>query len=340
MKEIPFEEAIRLERPVFIDVRAPIEFGRDSIPGSVNIPVFDDEERALVGTMYRTQGKLPAMLKGSEIAGAKLHTLLARFLEYSGRDVVVTCFRGGMRSTTIASLLSSVGMEVYKLRDGYKGYRRYVSSRLASLTLPCRLFVLHGLTGTGKTDIIRRIPEGIDLEAMAGHRSSVFGALGLVQHTQKMFESLLLQRIDGLAGSRYAVVEGESRKIGDIHIPAVFLGPMREAPGILINAPFEKRVAMIVREYAAGLDGARVLEIVKTMENRIGKRNTDMLADLFRRGELEEFVSVLLEKYYDPLYEHSLAGMRIVAEVNNLDADAAATEVAGIINELAARDIK
>ncbi|RPI95114.1 MAG: tRNA 2-selenouridine(34) synthase MnmH [Spirochaetales bacterium] len=324
MREISYEEARSLRAAVFVDVRAPVEYFADHIPGSINVPIFDDEERALVGALYRTHGQEVAIVKGTEIAGSKLAGMVERLSNIKGRDIVIACFRGGMRSSTLASLLESLGIPVLKLKGGYREYRRYVRGRIDSLEPAVPLFVLHGLAGTGKTRIIRKIGNSIDLEAMAGHRSSVFGALGLSPSSQKMFESLLVERIDSLGGHPYAIIEGESRKIGDVHMPSRLLERMRRSSGILVRASMERRVQNILAEYPRDADPGSVRNIVRSLANRIGSRAAGTLVDLFERGEFEDFTALLLEKYYDPLYAHSLERMSFIAEVDAGDVDEAA----------------
>lgn len=337
VREITYRDALELPEPVFIDVRAPVEFALDHIPGSINVPLFDDAERALIGTMYREQGKEPALIQGARIAGTRLSDFVRRIVDLKGRDIVITCFRGGMRSTTLASLLCSVGLGVLKLKDGYKGYRRYVRERVEGLEVAPPMFVLHGLTGTGKTGILRRLPNAIDLEGFAGHRSSLFGGMGLERRTQKMFESLLVARIDELREAPFAAIEGESRKIGDIHLPSRMLERMRSSPAILVTASMERRVEMLLKEYAPSAGTGEVEAILGVLAPRVGRKNAAALRELYGRGDLGGFTAMLLEKYYDPLYGHSLEAMEFIARVENNDpAEAARLVKAAIERHLAA----
>lgn len=328
MNEISYEDALRLDNPIFIDVRAPVEFDADHIPGAINVPLFNDEERAEIGTIYRHRGKYEAVVKGSAYAGAKIDEIVSRVRDLSGSgSVIIHCFRGGMRSESLVSLLASLDLPVRKLAGGYKSYRRHVADALQHIGIAPPLFVLHGLTGTGKTQILKHIANSIDLEGMAGHRSSVFGGLGLAQNTQKMFESLLLARTGELAGAEFAVIEGESRKIGDLHVPPPVFAAITGSPGILVTAPMERRVRILIDEYTGTGDGGRVISIVESLEGRLGRKNVDALLDLFRADKLEEFAQFLLEKYYDPLYHHTLKKMEYIAVIENSDSSAAAMEV-------------
>lgn len=328
MNEISYEDALRLENPIFIDVRAPVEYGEDHIPGAINIPLFDDAERADIGTIYRNRGKYDAVVKGTAYAGAKIDGIVKEIRELQEKgSVIIHCFRGGMRSEALVSLLASLELRVHKLAGGYKSYRAHVIKSFNDLLISPPLIVLHGLTGTGKTQILNNMENSIDLEGMAGHRSSVFGGIGLVKKTQKMFESRLIHRIDEMKNAEFAVIEGESRKIGDLHLPPSVFAAITGAPGILITAPMERRVRIILDEYmnTAGMD--EILSIVDSLEGRIGKKNVIMLKDLFRTDKLEEFTQFLLEKYYDPLYHHTLKNIECFAVIENLDSVAAAGEV-------------
>lgn len=327
MNEISYAESLSLPNRVYIDVRSPSEFAADSVPEAVNIPLFDDAERREVGTLYRAAGREDAVIRGTEIAGAKLKELVGTFLNYRDRNMIILCARGGMRSSSLASLLSSLGLSVYRLRDGYRGYRRHVFDRVRSLTMPAPLYVLQGLTGTGKTEVLRALPNAIDLEGMAGHRSSVFGGIGLEPATQKRFESLIVERLDSLAGAPWILVEGESRKIGDLHLPESLHDMMRSAPAILIEAPMKRRQGILYEEYHGSCDDENIPAIVRGLTSRLGKKQVDELLELYARGDLEAFIRIMLEKYYDPLYLHSLEQKEYIARIENLDRDRTIGEI-------------
>jgi tRNA 2-selenouridine synthase len=331
MREITYEEARQLDSPAFIDVRSPGEFSKDHIPGSVNIPILGDEEREEIGKIYHLLGRDEAITRGGEIVGSKLGEIITDIGRLKDRDIIINCSRGGMRSKSLVALLLSLDFNVYKLKDGYKGYRRYILSRINDIGLEPPVFVLQGLTGTGKTEILRRIENAIDLEQLAGHRSSVFGGMGLRQNTQKFFESLLIERIDELNDREYVVIEGESRKIGNLHIPEGIMHIIKNSATILIRASIERRVEIILNEYTGNMDSGVLIEIVKSLESRIGLKNVNNLIELFERGDLFEFARLILEKYYDPLYRHSIARMRFIAEVENVDTESACREVEGVI---------
>ncbi len=331
MREITYEKAQQLNSPAFIDVRSPGEYLLDHIPGSCNMPIFGDDEREEIGKLYHLLGRDKAITRGSEIVGSKLGEIITSIGKLKDREIVINCYRGGMRSKSLVALLLSLDFNVYKLKDGYKGYRRYVVSRFNEIGIRPPVFVLHGLTGTGKTEIIRRIKNAIDLEKFAGHRSSVFGGIGLKQNTQKFFESLLLERIDSLHDRDYVVMEGESRKIGNLHIPERIVHVIKSSAAILIKASIDRRVEIILNEYAGNMNPGDVIAIVKSLESRIGVKNVNNLIELFEKGNLFEFTRMILEMYYDPLYRHSIRKMKFVAEIENVNTESACREVEGVL---------
>lgn len=337
MKELSYPESRAVPDSVYVDVRAPEEFNEDHVPGSVNIPLFNDIERKEVGTLYRAAGREEAIRRGTSIVGGKLEDLVGSVLGFKEKNIILLCARGGMRSGSLASLLDSIGMPVFKLKDGYKGYRRYVREQLMALSLPWPLFVLQGLTGAGKTEIIRRLPFAIDLEEMAAHRSSVFGGIGIAPRSQKCFESLLLERIGALAGTAFCVIEGESRKIGNLHIPVQMFRTMCESPAIYIDTPLERRVDIIYREYISHCDNENIPAILHGLTQKLGQKNTDTLLGLYADGDIREFIRVMLEKYYDPLYHHSLGKKEYAAVIINNNSVDAAREVTDCITAYMAR---
>jgi len=221
---------------------------------------------------------------------------------------------------------------VFRIRKGYKEYRKHVFEKMKQLTVKPPLYVLQGLTGAGKTEILGFMDNSIDLEGMAGHRSSVFGGIGLASNTQKRFESLLLERAGQIEGCRYAVIEGESRKIGDIHIPQSLFRQMREAPCIFIKTPIERRAEIIMREYTKKSDPSGVIPIIRGLAGRLGEKNTACLISLIETGKTMDFVIMLLETYYDPLYRYSFKKMDFIAEIENLDSGKAAAEARAVID--------
>lgn len=333
MTEITYEESKGLENPLYIDVRAPLEYEEDHIPGAINLPIFDNEERKEVGTLYRMAGRDDAVRRGTEIGGKNVGPIVNSIMEYRERAIVIYCARGGMRSGAVAALVNSLGIETYRIKDGYKSYRRYINEKLATIRIKPPLFILQGLTGAGKTEILGYIKNSVDLEYMAGHRSSVFGAIGLEQKSQKYFETLLYDRLIELESADYIVMEGESQKIGNLHIPDNIFRQMRDAAVIYIDTPVERRVEIIKNEYTRFDQHEKVLEIVFSLKNRLGARKTLELTDLYRNDRIDEFIEMLLLDYYDNLYRHTLGRFNYTAVIKNENSETAARDVIIAVEE-------
>lgn len=333
MSEITYEESRRLDNPLYIDVRSPAEYEEDHIPGAVNLPIFDNEERREIGTLYKMVSREDAVKRGSEIGGRRIGSIIDSIMAHRDREIVIYCARGGMRSGSVASLVNALGVKTWRIRDGYRAYRSFVTGYLESVTIRPQLFVLQGLTGAGKTEILGFIKNSIDLEGMAGHRSSLFGGIGLKQNSQKSFETRLASRLRELDESGYAVIEGESKKIGNLHIPENIFRQMRSAPVIYIDTPLERRVAIIKSEYARFNDHERILEIVLSLTKRLGQEKTSELSELYKNGRINEFIEILLVDYYDRLYRHTLDHFDYIAVVNNSNSETAAAGVLKAISE-------
>jgi len=327
MKEISFEESLKLGNPLYVDVRSPGEFEEDHITGAINLPIFDNEERKEVGTLYKMAGRETAVLKGTEIGGRRIGEIINRLSEFKERDIVIYCARGGMRSGSVAALINSLGIDAYRIKDGYKAYRRYVCDRLSTLKIRPEIFILQGLTGAGKTEIIRIMENSIDIEGMAGHRSSVFGGIGLQQSSQKSFEAEFLRRIEELENESYVIIEGESRKVGNLHIPDSIFTQMRAGHFIYIDTPLERRISIIREEYNTFQEHEKVINIVKSIRGKLGNKKADELIELYSSGKIDEFIEMLLLDYYDLLYKHSLDKYNYISVIRNNDTVQASKEV-------------
>ncbi|MDP4171532.1 MAG: tRNA 2-selenouridine(34) synthase MnmH, partial [Bacillota bacterium] len=195
MRDITVEDLFNTENPVIIDVRAPIEYKDGSIPGSINIPLFTDEERHIIGIIYKNEGQASAKWRAMELVSPKLPGLLKEIKELSeGKIPVIHCWRGGMRSQAVMTFLEFSGIRAKRLAGGYKAYRQYILQQIPSM-LPEKAVVIHGMTGVGKTEILKILNNQgypvLDLEGMAGHRGSIFGSIGIGEgNNQKTFDSL------------------------------------------------------------------------------------------------------------------------------------------------------
>ena len=342
------EDALSARVATRIDLRSPREFAEDHLPGAVNVPLFDDLERALIGTLYRrsspqdafeegvhrTREKVAALVGAlssacgwecpsvdlarlvSEIAGGSVVGLQRRLEERPGPlpddAVVLNCWRGGMRSSSVVALLRRLGLErAVVLKGGYKAYRTQVRAELDAFRVD-RSFVLRGLTGVGKTLVLRALEEvrpgwTIDLEGAAGHRSSILGMVGLEPVTQKAFDSALAERVRAGFPADLAVFEGESRKVGDVTVPDALWRELRTGTPLELVASTARRVAHLTADYLATEDNrAPLARQLPFIEERLGANKwRGVLVDLLERGRDAELVEILLRDYYDPLYEHS-----------------------------------
>lgn len=296
-----------------IDVRSPGEFAEDHLPGAINLPVLTDEQRAQVGTIYVQDSPFKASRIGAALVARNiamhLETVLAD--KPHGFAPLVYCWRGGQRSESMATILSRVGWRTSILKGGYKTYRREVQARLYDQTCPLKLILLDGNTGTGKTDILNRLPDlGIqilDLENLAGHRGSLFGRLtGRPQPSQKMFETELLQAMDRLDPTRPVVVEAESSKIGDRMVPPALWQVMQASPRLEVHAPREERARYLVRAYADIVADQEALETAFTrLPVYPGQARLADWRDLAARGDFAQLAEAVIELHYDPAYARS-----------------------------------
>ncbi len=310
--EITVQEAIRLPAAVFIDLRSPREYRQGSIPGAINIPLFDDQEREIIGLQYQ-KDRDHARLTGINLASSKLPAIMEKIsaLGYN-RIPVVYCWRGGLRSKSIYNLLATLGIPAYRLPGGYKAYRRFILDRLRAYELKKPLYVLNGLTGTGKTEVLRlllaRGCPGIDLEALACHRGSFFGHIGFREkRSQKDFDALLWNRLEALQAAPYLFLEGEGKRIGNVYLPAFLFGALQEGRHILLTAPLENRVERLLQEYTPSLpaENEEIEGALQSLQKYLGAKTVAHLLRLLKQARYRELIRLLCVKYYDRLYSES-----------------------------------
>ncbi len=291
-----------------IDVRSPSEFLQGHIPGAFNIALFDDEERKKVGTLYKNSGKESSVLLGLDIVGPKMSGFVKAASNIAvEKEVLLHCWRGGMRSSSMAWLFETAGFKVSVLDGGYKAYRRFIRQKLEE---NIKLVVLSGKTGSGKSDILAYIARAgeqvIDLEGIAHHKGSAFGAFGQEsQPTTEQFENNLYLELSKFDLSRPVWVEDESRAIGLISIPDPFYKRIRQSFVVFLDIPKEIRVKRLVKEYALfnkELLEAAVLRITK----RLGGSNTKIAIEAIKKNDFETAASILLS-YYDKAYLKGLS---------------------------------
>ena len=287
-----------------IDVRSPGEFEKGHIPGAVNIPLFSNEERAHVGTVYKQESKEAAIEVGYTYVNPKLEDFITESFKVapSGK-VIIHCWRGGMRSSSFAEHLGKNGFkDIRIIIGGYKAYRNYILSELGN---PLRLKVLGGYTGSGKTYILQELKklgeQVIDLEGLANHKGSAFGAIGQkAQPTVEQFENNLYNELRKLDAGRDIWVEDESHSIGKVRIPMPFFNQMREAMLCFVDISKEERSKFLVDEYAV-LDKQMLERSILQITKRLGGLNTKTAVENLRKANFYEVAMILLQ-YYDKTY--------------------------------------
>jgi tRNA 2-selenouridine synthase len=335
-QDITIEELLELhnKRTIqLVDVRSPGEFGEFTIPGSINMPLFDDEERKEIGTLYKQVSVQAAKERGLEIVSAKLPAFVKGFAEIQNR-IAVFCWRGGMRSRTTATVLSLMGIHVYRLAGGIRAYRQWVVSTLEQFPFRPKCVVISGNTGTGKTAILQTLAaEGypvVDLERLAGHRGSIFGGIGLKPSNQKEFEALLVHELLKYNDSPYIIIEGESKRIGKIVMPGFLVEAKETGLQLLLELPMSERVRNILADYRPEENPEACMAAFQHIRKRIHTPVSAQIEQAMQEGRYPEAVELLLAYYYDEKYEH--AGLLyenepVVCQANN------STEAARLIKQ-------
>ena len=299
---------------IIIDVRSPAEYEHAHIPTALNLPLFDNEQRAMIGTTYKKQSREAAIKAGLPLFGNKMLSMIETvesWIAATQKDnnlnkptLYVHCWRGGMRSAAVAWLLDLYGYKVIQLTGGYKAYRNWV---LEQFTIPYSLKVLGGYTGSGKTEILHALQEKnyavIDLEGIAHHKGSAFGAIGqLPQPSQEMFENILAKKLFEVNKNNKPIwIEDESQRIGTVLIPTPLFHLMRNSTCYFMKIPFEQRLSFILEAYGK-FDAQSLIEATERIQKRLGGLETKNAVAHIMQGELKEAFSILL-KYYDKWYE-------------------------------------
>ena len=331
VEKVHIEKFLELAKqyPV-LDVRSPGEYKHAHIPGAVSFPLFTDEERKIVGTAYKQESREKAIKIGLDFFGPKMRMMVeeaekiadcglqiadskeaqSKIQNSKSKILLVHCWRGGMRSSAIAWLLDLYGFKIYTLTGGYKKFRNLV---LDTFRGPYDFKVLGGFTGSGKTELLKelkRIGEPvIDLEAIANHKGSAFGNIGLApQPSQEMFENLLSCELRAVSyehtSLRSVWMEDEAQRIGLVNIPHELWKTMRQSPVYFLDIPFEERLGYIVKEYG-DLDREKMLNAIERIREKLGGLNAKTASQLLNEGNTLESFRILL-KYYDKFYLKAL----------------------------------
>lgn len=291
-----------------IDVRSPIEYNRGHIPNAINLPLFSDEERAEIGTIYKKQGQEQAIDRGLAIAGSKMQSYVNTLKTIcSEKEIAIHCWRGGRRSSSMAWLFSFVGYQVHLIEKGYKAYRNYVLKMLGKVDID--IVVLGGKTGSGKTEILHALRSAgeqvIDLEALANHKGSAFGAIEEDdQPSSEFFENKLYDDLRGLDFSKRIWVENESKGIGRVYIPDPFWGKMKKASLIHLEIPLEERARYLSETYGK-YSHSELKKSFQAIQKKLGGL---ALKQAIEHIDNQDYISAakIALRYYDKAYKHGL----------------------------------
>lgn len=296
-----------------IDVRTPLEFADDHVPGAINAPVLSNEERVMVGTLYKQVSPFEASRVGAALVArniaAHLDTTFAD--RRQGWRPLIYCWRGGMRSGSMTTMFNMIGWRARQLDGGYKTYRSATLEALDRLPATLRYIVLAGPTGSGKTRLLNALAQAgaqtLDLERLASHRGSLLGAwAGVPQPSQKGFDTLLAQDLRAFDPSRPVFVEAESRKIGAVALPAALLAAMHASPCIEVRSSREDRAAFLLQDYARLFDDPESLKA--QLRRMIGLHSRERVGGwqaLVDQGLRVELARELIDRHYDPAYARS-----------------------------------
>ncbi|MCP4498993.1 MAG: tRNA 2-selenouridine(34) synthase MnmH [Deltaproteobacteria bacterium] len=325
------------------DVRTPAEFEQGHIIGAKNLPLFTDEERVQVGTTYKKKGREKAILLGLDFIGPKMRSFVDEVIRVAGqpqadKPILMHCWRGGMRSSSVSWLMNLYGFEVRVLEGGYKAWRGRGRERFDA---PLKLRVISGRTGSGKTDVLEAMEKQntqvLHLEGLAHHRGSAFGAVGLPpQPTVEQYENLLHEAIRHFDVDKEVWIEDESRMVGRCRIPEELWGQLRKAPAIFVASKMEARLDRLVRDYGDA-DKEPLRAAFTAIEKRLGGQNVKAALQALDDDNVRE-AAVIALKYYDQAYDRGKS-RRIEDETRvagEFDVDGAPDEVASRL--LASKD--
>ena len=336
---------LRRDRPL-IDVRSPVEFARGRVPGAVNLPLLADEERDAVGKEYKARGRDAAVALGHDLVGDDVKaSRVAAWHAFAAAhpEAVITCWRGGLRSEIAQTWLAEAGIELPRVAGGVKALRRFGQDVIEESSAQRRFVLVGGRTGTGKTLVVRNAPAHVDLEALANHRGSAFGAFPTPQPPPVTFENALAVALLRLPAGELIVVEDESRTIGRLALPESLYETMGRAPIALLDVEYAQRVDNIYQEYVLDADEPEEhLPIRLTrIEPRLGGVRYREVAELMRsafeatdpdeqRATHHRWIERLLRYYYDPMYDYQLKG-----KMDRIVVRGSVDEIAAYLRDLA-----
>ena len=334
---IAIDDALHLadqdaEHVVIIDTRTPKEFKEAHVWGAINIPLLSDDQRHLVGLTYHKQSRAAAILVGWTVFAPRMHSFMQQFEKYRHyKHILVYCWRGGMRSRIVVNLMQRHGYQAaQQITGGYKLYLNQIVWKgldQFAKSYPPKFIVLFGHTGTRKTEILRKLRDDrglpvLDLEGLAGHRSSVYGAVDLEPKSQKMFSIGIYHTLVTLQNEPFIFLEGEANKVGDVHVPSFLCDRIASDIKVLVKATIDTRIDAINKEYFKTDDSVRQLhEATEVVRKYVGNANADHLHDLLDKGERRSFTEWLLVNHYDGSYRFDKKGHEydIIVESNDIE---------------------
>lgn len=314
---ISFEQAYQnlSDFDCIIDVRSPGEFAEDHIPGAINCPVLNDEERIRVGTLYKQVSPFEAKKVGAALVAKNIGLHIEQQFLNKSKDwhPLIYCWRGGNRSGAMTHIFSKIGWQAQQLDGGYKDFRRYVNQSLPELAAQANWRVLCGETGTGKSRLIQALKKQdeqvIDLEQLALHRGSVLGKLPTdEQPSQKSFETHIWQALSQFDLNQPVYVEAESKKIGNLRVPDAMMASIRLAPCLQLQLALEQRIALLSEDYRHfALDTQLLKTQLDCLSQIHGKEQIRKWSALAEENQIKKLIEELLLKHYDPAYQRAIA---------------------------------
>lgn len=328
-----------LDSFILIDVRTAEEHMTESIPGSINIPIFNNDQRAEIGTVYVSGDVMRAKALGLKYAGAKAHDMYLELhnLVNDYNKLILYCARGGFRSSAPVNLYKSLGLPIFKLEGGYKKYRQYINSHLPEIISKKSFIVLYGNTGCGKTELLKDLKAKgapvIDLEDLANHKGSLLGTIGEApQPSQKMFDSLLYNEIKS-QNSDIFFIEGESKRIGKVFLPDSLMDKLHSGVKVRVNSSLESRIARIKDEYVHDND-TELSDTLSLLNRYISMDKINEFKDDIYKHDYDHVIRELIINYYDKKYASKDKVFEL--EVDN-DSDDAAFKLLKLFDELNAK---
>ncbi|WP_027701721.1 tRNA 2-selenouridine(34) synthase MnmH [Metaclostridioides mangenotii] len=346
---VEIEEALNLEKVIFVDVRTESEYEEDHILNAINMPLFMNDEHKDVGTIYKMLGKHEAIQKGFDYVSYKLKDMYLELSKLANEydNMVVYCARGGMRSGSITNVISSLGVNVYQLEGGYKSYRNFVLDYFKTAMEKKKLVSVHGLTGVGKTDLLHMLEEKnvdvLDLEGIAKNSGSIFGFITFDEKSpsQKLFETEIFEKLY-FSKKDFIFVESESKRVGHSSVPnEIYESMIGDCQHIILEVSLKNRVDRLCRDYIYSKNEDNIddlKECINKFRKRLSNKVVDEYIELLETKKYEEVVERYLLEYYDPLYTHSIEKYEYDEVINFDDESKALDKVLDYYNRLIVKD--